>query len=328
VTPSPAIDRKGLFAAIGAYVIWGVFPIYWYWLRDVPSLQIISHRIVWCAVFVVGWLLLSDGLRWLQPLRARPRVLGLLLVTSVLISANWGIYIWAVTHGRVVDASLGYFINPLVNVLLAVLVLRERLTATQWTAVAIAAAGVLWLAFLHGEPPWIALALATTFAAYGLIRKLAHVDAVPGLAVESLVLLLPALAWLTLAEAGGRGAFGHGDGLREAMLVFGGALTALPLVGFAYGAKRIPYSLVGFLQYISPTLQLLTGVLLLGEAFVATEAVGFACIWLALALYAFDGWRRARQQPQQAAAEHCDADVPVLDGGAAPKEDPAPSRGA
>lgn len=322
MTPNPAvpaIDRKGLSAAIASYVLWGVFPLYWILLKHVPSMQIIAHRIIWCAVFVVGYLVLREGRRWLTDALARPGVGRLLVLSSLLISFNWGVYIWAVTHGRVVEASLGYFINPLVNVLIGVLVLRERLNRAQWTAVSIAAVGVLWLAFQHGDPPWVALTLAFSFAFYGLIRKIAHVDAIPGLAIESLILLLPALAWLGWAQWQGIAAFLDGDIRSDVLLVVGGALTALPLIGFAYGARRIPYSLVGILQYIAPTLQLLAGVLILGEAFSATQAVGFACIWLALAIYAADGWRRARRQPARAAQEHCAEEVPAADGAAPPR---------
>jgi chloramphenicol-sensitive protein RarD len=320
VSTAPApIDRRGLLAAIASYALWGVFPLYWYLLRQVPSLQIIAHRVIWCAVFVVGFLLLRDGAPWLRRALAGKRVLPMLAVSSLLISTNWGIYIWSVTHGRVVDSSLGYFINPLVSVLLGVLVLRERLNAVQWTAVALAGAGVLWLAAVHGEPPWIALALAASFALYGLIRKIAAVDALPGLAIESLILLLPALAWLGWSEWRGDGAFAHGGWTQDALLVFGGALTALPLIGFAYGARRIPYSLVGLLQYISPTLQLIVGVALLGEAFTRSQAVGFACIWTALAIYAVDGWRQARAAQRAAADTHCDEHVPPCDGGAPPR---------
>ena len=288
------LDRRGLAAAISAYVLWGVFPLYWVMLKAVPAMQIIAHRVVWCGVFVVAYLMWIEGRGWLRRSVAKPRVATMLLLSSLLISSNWGIYIWAVTHGHVIDASLGYFINPLVSVLLGVLVLRERLNVAQWTAVAIAALGVLWLAFAHGEPPWIALSLAVTFAFYGLIRKLVAVDAVPGLAIESLFLLVPALAWLGFAQWQGTGAFGHSGWHSDALLVFGGALTALPLIGFAYGARRIPYSLVGILQYISPSLQLVCGALLLGESFSRDQLLGFSCIWLALAVYAADGWRRAR----------------------------------
>jgi chloramphenicol-sensitive protein RarD len=220
----------------------------------------------------------------------------------------------------VVDASLGYFINPLVNVLLGVLVLHERLNRAQWLAVSVAAAGVLWLTIVHGQPPWIALALAGSFGVYGLIRKIAAVDAVPGLAIESLILFPLALAWLLWAQWQGAGAFAEGDLGSDALLVFGGALTALPLIGFAYGARRIPYSLAGLLQYIAPTLQLLCGVLILGESFDALQAVGFGCIWAALAIYAVDGWRRSQLPPAPVAA-HCDTHVPSVDGAAPVCED-------
>lgn len=295
MTSAAPIDRRGLFAALAAYALWGVFPLYWYLLREVPSMEIIAHRVIWCCLFVVAYLLWRDGGNWLREALSGRHVLRWLVLSSLLISFNWGIYIWAVTHGRVVDASLGYFINPLVNVLIGVLILKERLNPTQWLAVGFAALGVAWLTWRLGAPPWIALALAFSFAFYGLIRKLAHVEAVPGLAIESLVLVLPALAWVGWAAAEGGGAFLHGSALRDGLLIFGGALTALPLIGFAYGARRIPYSLTGILQYIAPTLQLLCGVLVLGEAFRADQMIGFGLIWLALLLYAGDGWRRSRQ---------------------------------
>jgi chloramphenicol-sensitive protein RarD len=315
---SAPIDRRGLAAALAAYAMWGVFPLYWYLLKAVPALQIIAHRVLWCAVFVAGWLLLREGRGWWRRALSGPRVGRMLCASAVLISANWGVYIWAVTHGRVVEASLGYFINPLVSVLLGVLVLHERLARVQWLAVGLAALGVAWLTFVHGSLPWISLWLAATFAVYGVIRKLAAVDAMPGLAIESLVLTPFALAWLLYAEARGEGAFAHGDLARDLLLALGGALTALPLIGFAYGARRIPYTLVGLLQYLSPTLQLMIGVMLLGEAFTREQAIGFGCIWFALALYALHGWRSARASAKDAAAP-CDEHVPPCDGGAPPR---------
>lgn len=290
-----SFDRRGLAAAIGAYAMWGLFPLYWYQLKSVPAVQTVAHRVVWCAVFVVGWLALRGERGWLRRSLAEPRVLPMLIASSVLISLNWGVYIWAVTHGRVLEASLGYFIGPLANVLVGVLLLHERLSAPKWSAVGLAAVGVLWLTVRHGEVPWVALALASSFCAYGLIRKVVAVGAMPGLAIESLLLLLPALAWLGLSEARGEGVFGHGGGLTEVLLIAGGALTALPLIGFAFGARRLPYSLLGLLQYLSPTLQLLCG-LLLGEAFTRDTMIGFACIWLGLIVYAADGWSGARMR--------------------------------
>ncbi len=292
------LDRRGVAAAVSAYVMWGVFPLYWYLLRDVPALQIIAHRVIWCGVFVVGYLVISERLAWWHKLRVVPRIAPMLLASSVLISVNWGLYIWAVTHGHVVESSLGYFINPLVSVLLGVLVLRERLNRWQWLAVSIAAAGVLWLALIHGRPPWIALALAFSFAFYGLIRKTTAVDAMPGLAVESLILLIPAVLWLLWSKQQAEASFLHGRWQRDGLLVLGGLLTALPLIGFTYAARRIPYSLIGFLQYLSPSIQLGCGVVLLDESFSRDQAVGFACIWIALLLYAGDGLLRAKRSTQ------------------------------
>src|SRR5690606_3052316 len=297
MTPSqPSLYRQGLAAAVVAYVIWAVFPLYCYLLRQVPALETMANCFVWCALFVAGWLILSKGRGWLRA-SLRLGVGRMLLVSSVLISGNWGLYIWAVTHGHVVESSLGYFINPLVNVLLGVLVLRERLNGAQWTAVAVAGAGVLWLTVQLGQPPWIALALAFSFAFYGLIRKVAHVDAVPGLAIESLLMLLPALGLLGWMHARGEARFLGGQPGSDVLLVIGGVMTALPLIGFAFGARRIPSSPIGILQYIAPSLQLICGVWLLDEPFSGTQAVGFGCIWLALLIYAGDGLRRLRSAP-------------------------------
>lgn len=285
--------------------MWGLFPLYWYQLKTVPAVQTVAHRVVWCAVFVLGWVALRHERGWLRRALAAPRVLPLLAASSALISLNWGIYIWAVTHGRVLDTSLGYFINPLANVLVGVLLLRERLRATQWAAVGLGALGVLWLTFRHGELPWVALALAATFCLYGLIRKVVAVGAIPGLAIENLILLLPALVWLGWSDLRGEGGFGHGGGPPELLLIVGGALTAVPLIGFAYGARRLSYSLVGLLLYVSPTLQLACG-LLLGEAFTQDKMIGFACIWLGLAVYAVDGWRGSRNRAPLATAARRD----------------------
>jgi len=308
MTPMPVDSRRGLWVAIASFVLWGVMPLYWHALKAVPSLQIVMHRIVWSTVFVAGYLTWQRR-DWLRAALSKPRLAWMLALSGVLIAFNWGLYIWAVNAGHVVESSLGYFINPLVSVLFGVVFLRERLTPLQWTSVALATMGVLWLTLQYGRPPWIALGLALSFALYGLIRKLAAVDAIAGLGIESVYLFAPALATLLWSGAHGHGGFlplhgaaGWGATL-DLMLVFGGALTALPLIGFAYAVRRAPLSVVGLLQYISPTLQFLIGVLLLGEAFDRDRAVGFICIWIALALFAGQGlWRSRRSGAVRIAA--------------------------
>ena len=296
-THAAGIDRRGLAFTAGAFVIWGVFPVYWHLLKVVPSMQIIAHRVVWSALLMVGWLLWRDGWDWLRRIVARPRLLAALGLSSAVIAFNWGLYIWAVNAGYVVETSLGYFINPLVSVALGVLVLHERLRRLQWIAVACAAIGVAWLTLSAGKPPWIALGLAGSFALYGLLRKLVPVDAVAGLGVESLFMFLPALGYVLWSEAGHGGGFGGGWGIGiAALLVFSGVVSAVPLVAFAYGVRRIPLSVVGLLQYIGPTLQLALGVWFFHEPFTTTHALGFGAIWLGLAIYAGEGLWRARRR--------------------------------
>jgi chloramphenicol-sensitive protein RarD len=294
---------QGFWAVFGAFVIWGLFPLYWHQLRQVPSLQIVAHRVVWCGIFVVGYLLVRHGAGWLREALRRPRAPLMLAASSVLISINWGLYIWAVNNGHVIESSLGYFINPLVNVLLGMLLLKERLNNAQRVAVACAGLGVAWLTWQFGAPPWIALGLALSFGSYGLIRKVVAVEAIPGLGVESVFLFLPALAYLLWTHSQGLGVFGHLPWHLDLMLVAGGGMTAVPLIWFAYGARRIPYSLVGIVQYVGPTLQLLTGVFLFGEPFTRVQAIGFGLIWAALAIYAGDGLWRSRRRLQPPGAE-------------------------
>ena len=294
--PSPEEARRGFVATVGAFTLWGLFPLYWRELQEIVPLQITAHRIVWCTVFVVGFLVWKKGLGWLRATLAPPHAAPLLLASSLLISVNWVLYIWAVNAGFVVEAALGYFINPLVNVLLGVAVLGERLNARQWFSVALATCGVAWLTWRLGRLPWIALALAFSFGTYGLIRKIVSVESVPGLGVESLIMFIPSLAYLAFCEATGAGGFGHVGRYEDLLLVLAGAVTALPLIWFAYGARRIPLSLVGIIQYIGPTLQLLTGVFLFHEPFSEVQLIGFGCIWAALALYALDGLWRIRMR--------------------------------
>jgi chloramphenicol-sensitive protein RarD len=295
------LDRRGLWVAIGAFLLWGVMPLWWHMMKSVPSLQIVLHRIAWSAVIVGGYLTWRDGRGWLRAALSKPRTWWMLALSGLLIGFNWGLYIWAVNAGHVVESSLGYFINPLLNVLLGVVFLRERLGRMQWVSVAIATLGVAWLTLRFGQLPWIALALAASFALYGFIRKLASVESIPGLGVEGAYLFLPVIAWLAWSELHGEGGFfasqsngGYGA-LMSLMLIVSGALTALPLVGFAYAVRRVPLSVVGLLQYIAPTMQFLIGVLVFREAFDQDRAIGFACIWIALAIFAIDGWVRTRR---------------------------------
>jgi chloramphenicol-sensitive protein RarD len=295
--------RAGIGVAAASFVLWGLMPLYWHLLKAVPSLQIVAHRVVWSTLLVVTWLLWKHGRGWLRAAMARPRAAWMLGLSGLLIGFNWSLYIWAVNAGHVVETSLGYFINPLLNVVIGVLFLRERLTPWQWLSVAIAGAGVLWLTFNYGSFPWIALALALSFGLYGLLRKLLAIDAVSGLGVESMYLFLPALALLLWGEANGSGGFldGWGWGL-GALLVVSGVLTALPLIGFAYAVRRVPLSVVGLMQYIAPTLQFLLGVLVFQEAFDRDRAIGFVFIWAALVIFALDGVLRARRPAAMAAA--------------------------
>jgi len=286
--------RKGLLATTLAFVIWGVFPLFWRLLDAVPSLLILAHRVVWSAVLVVGALLLLRGGRWLAELWATPRRFWLLGLSGALVTGNWGLYIWAVNAGHVVETSLGYFINPLLSVVLGVLVLGERLGRWHWCAVMLVALGVAWLTWQGGRLPWIALGLAVTFALYGLIRKQVAVDAVAGLGMESLFLFAPALGYVLWSEHGHGGGFVSGWGWgTDALLVLSGVVTAVPLIAFAYGVRRIALSVAGLLQYVGPTLQFLVGVLILREPFAASQLVGFGLIWAGLAVFAVTGLRTA-----------------------------------
>jgi chloramphenicol-sensitive protein RarD len=298
IKPLPAtIGRAmnaGIAYAILAFGAWGLFPLYFRQIASVPPLEVVLHRSVWSLLFVLMLLAALRRFGWLRPVLAEPRRLGLFALSAALLSGNWLVYVYAVHSGQVVEASLGYFINPIVNVLLGVLVLHERLDRVQWAAVALAAAGVLWLTLLHGRLPWIALVLAVSFGLYGLMRKTASLGALEGLALETMLLaplVLPALLWWTL---GGSGAMARGDLALDAWLVIGGPLTALPLLLFAAGARRLPLATIGLLQYLSPTIQLALGVWVFHEPFDRARLAGFALIWAALLLYSLHGWRRSR----------------------------------
>jgi chloramphenicol-sensitive protein RarD len=288
--------NRGYVAAASAFVIWGIFPLYFHALRQISALQVISHRIVWSCVFVLGLMAVRRELGLVRAALTNRGVVVRLAATATLITLNWLAYVFGVTHGRVVETSLGYFIGPLVNVLLGVVLLSERLTPAQWTSVALASLGVGYLTVMAGGLPWIALTLAFSFAGYGLLRKVVKVESLPGLATETLLLAPLALGDLIWSESTGSGAFGHAGSVIDAMLIFSGPLTAITLFLFAYGTRRLPYSTVGVLQYIAPSLQFACGVFVLHEPFDRVRAIGFAVIWSALIIYAGEGVRLSRKQ--------------------------------
>lgn len=283
---------RGIGALLTAFGIWGVLVLYLRQLQSVPALQIMAYRLVFCCVFVFGFLWLRGALSEVTTALRVPALRLRLFATAALISVNWLAFTWAVTHGHVLEASLGYFINPLVNVLLAVVILRERLRIAQWSAVALAASGVLYLTWLAHTPPWLSLLLAVSFGSYGLLRKTLAVDAMAGLAAETALLTPFGVLYLAYAEWNGSGALRSADALTIVLLVGSGLVTALPLWLFAYGARRVPYATVGLLQYVAPTLQLLFGIWVFHERFDRARAAGFVLIWSALVVYALDGLRQ------------------------------------
>jgi chloramphenicol-sensitive protein RarD len=286
--------NRGIAYASAAYLLWGVFPIYFKALHGVAPLEILGHRIVWSLVVCAALLLALRRWQWLTGLWRRPRVLAGFVASSVMVAMNWFVYIWAVNADRVVDASLGYFINPLVNVLIGAVFLRERLRGAQWVAVAVAAAGVLWLTWQAGAVPWIGLVLALSFGLYGLLRKTAALGALEGLTLETMLLAPLAAAYLLWLAQSGQSEFVQADTTIRLLLAAAGPITAAPLLLFAAGARRIPFSTLGLLQYLGPTLQLLIGVWLYHEPF-AERAFGYLLIWIALAVFSIEGvllgWR-------------------------------------
>ena len=298
---NPATARQGYIAAISAFTVWGGFSVYFHALHRVPALQVIAQRITWSLVFVLIWMYFRGDLGQLRAALSNRSVVLRLALSATLISMNWLAFVYGVTHGRVVEASLGYFIGPLVNVLLGVVVLSERLTPVQWTSVATATLGVGYLTYVTGGLPWLALTIAVSFSIYGFVRKVVKIDALPGLAMETLILTPIALGFLIWSEVRGVGAFGHVDLLTDGLLIFSGPLTAFTLYLFAYSARRLTYSTVGLLQYIAPSLQFASGLLVLHEPFDHARAIGFAMIWSALILYAGEGVRLSRKQQARAA---------------------------
>lgn len=290
--------RTGILSAALAFFCWGLFPIYFHALKDVPPTQILAHRMLWSLLFLLIVLTVRRQWAWLHVVR-RPRVFASFVASAFLLSANWLVYIWSVNNGHVIEASLGYFINPLVNIMFGFVLLKERLRPAQWGAIGVAALGVAWLTWQAGTVPWIALVLASSFGAYGLMRKTAALGALEGLSFETMVLFPLAAVYVGWLTVHGQNAFVNTPSdVTRVLLVAAGPLTAIPLLLFASGARKIPMSVLGLLQYLSPTLQFLLGVWLFHEAFSLARLVGFVLIWSALALYAAEGLINARRNPK------------------------------
>jgi chloramphenicol-sensitive protein RarD len=288
---------KGTLLALGAYVLWGFLPIYWKFLKQISAVEILSHRIVWSLVLLSAILLMKRHGSWIRIGLAHSKTRWTYIGTAVILSANWTTYIWAVNNGYIVESSLGYFINPLINVLLGVFFLKEHLRRGQWAALSLAFAGVLYLTVKYGAFPWIALVLAFTFAFYGLIRKTGRFEALEGMSFETAILTLPALGYLLFLGTQGQGAFGR-DPISISLLLIGtGLATAVPLLLFNAAARKIPLSTIGVLQYIAPTLQFLLGILVYHETFTPDRWIGFILIWMALLVYSMEGlWYYKKQR--------------------------------
>jgi chloramphenicol-sensitive protein RarD len=285
--------RRGIALGLGAYLCWGFLPLFFKLLAGVDPAEIVAQRVVWSLVLLIALIAAAGRLRRFAAAWADPRARLLLAASAALIGTNWLVYVWAINAAHVLETSLGYFLNPLVNVVMGVVLLKERLSRAQGVAVLLAAAGVAVLAIGAASGLWISLALAGTFATYGLIRKIAPVESLEGLAVETILLAPVALGYLGwLAMAGGL-AFGTGAGV-SALLVLGGAVTAVPLLLFAAAARLLPYSLLGLLQYLAPSIQFLLATIAFGEPLTPAHLICFACIWTGLAIFAADGARRAR----------------------------------
>ncbi|SEG74048.1 chloramphenicol-sensitive protein RarD [Nonomuraea solani] len=286
--------RRGALYGIAAYTMWGLFPLYWPLLKPSGAVEILAHRMVWSLLAVVAVLAIRHHWSWFRTLAGQPRKLALLTIAAILVTINWGTYIYAVNTGHVVESALGYFINPLVNVLFGVALLRERLRPLQWAAVGFGALAVLVLTLDYGRLPWIALTLAVSFGLYGLVKKRANVAATEALAVETLVLLLPALGYLVFLQTTGAATFGQAGAWHVVLLVGSGLITAVPLICFGAAAIRVPLSTMGLLQYIAPILQFACGVLVAKEVMPSSRWIGFSIVWLALALFTYDSIRAAR----------------------------------
>lgn len=286
---------RGVAAGVLAFAWWGVFPLYFRLLPGVPPVEVLANRIVWSLLLVLALLLLLRRWAWLGIALRRPRVLGLFAITALLLSVNWITYIWAVSNGHVVDASLGYFITPLVNVALGTTVLGERPRPAQWIAFALAAAGVVWLTASAGALPWVGLVIGISFGGYGLLRKVASLGAVEGLALETMLLAPLAVVAMVVWWAGSATSF-PAPSVRANLWLLGlGPMTTVPLLLFAIAARRVSMTTLGLLQYLGPTIQFVLGIAFFDESLSPGRVAGFAFIWAALACYSADGWRAVRR---------------------------------
>ncbi|GAA0665907.1 EamA family transporter RarD [Streptomyces thermocarboxydovorans] len=304
---SAAERRIGLLNGFAAYGMWGLVPLFWPLLKPAGAVEILAHRMVWSLFFVAAALLVARRWAWLGELLRQPRKLALITVAAAVITVNWGVYIWAVNSGHVVEASLGYFINPLVTIAMGVLLLKERLRPAQWAAVGIGAAAVLVLTVGYGRPPWISLCLALSFATYGLVKKKVNIGGLESLAAETAIQFLPALGYLLWLGSQGRSTFGAEGAGHAALLAATGIVTALPLVCFGAAAIRVPLSTLGLLQYLAPVFQFLLGVLYFKEAMPPERWAGFALVWLALTLLTWDALRTGHRNARTLAAAAAEA---------------------
>jgi chloramphenicol-sensitive protein RarD len=286
--------RTGLLNGFAAYGMWGLVPLFWPLLKPAGAVEILAHRMVWSLAFVAVALAFVRRWAWAGELLRQPRRLALVAVAAAVITVNWGVYIWAVNSGHVVEASLGYFINPLVTIAMGVLLLKERLRPVQWAAVGIGFASVVVLTVGYGQPPWISLTLAFSFATYGLVKKKVNLGGIESLAAETAIQFLPALGYLLWLSSQGRSTFTSGGPGHGALLAATGVVTALPLVCFGAAAIRVPLSTLGLLQYLAPVFQFLLGVVYFHEAMPVERWAGFALVWAALCLLTADAWRTAR----------------------------------
>jgi chloramphenicol-sensitive protein RarD len=290
--------NKGIWYGIGAYALWGFFPIYWKFLHNVPALQVIGHRISWSFILLLAYIVLIGQWQAFRASAMNWRTIGIYSIAAILLSFNWLIYVWGVNAGFIVETSLGYFINPLLSVLLGVVFLRERLRPLQWIPVGLATIGVIYLTFAYGRLPWIALSLAFTFGFYGFVKKLSPLGSLHGLTLETAIVFPIALAYILFIDIKGSGAFLHNGPLVDIFLIGAGVVTTIPLLMFASAAKQIPLTVVGLLQYIAPTLQFLIGVFVYREPFDHAHFVGFSIVWVALLVFAVESYLANRVPAQ------------------------------